>query len=80
MTNTLNTIKGALIKNEAFAETVLPGANPPCPQTVLGWAPSEVVEGTIVEGNAMLEMTAACGSSRGSSQGLSIWGIGTWTQ
>ena len=75
VTNTLNGIKGTLIENEAFAETVLPGANPPCPQTVLGWAPSEG-EGTIVEGNAMLELTAACGSSRGSSQGLSIWGIG----
>jgi len=75
LTNSLNNSKGALIENEAFSETVLPGVNPACPQTVLGWAPSEG-EGTIVEGNAMLELTSACGTSKGGSRGLSVWGLG----
>jgi hypothetical protein len=75
LTNTLDNTKGALIAHEAFADTVLPGANPPCPQTVLGWAPSEG-EGTIVEGNTMLEITASCGSSAGNSRGLSVFGLG----
>jgi hypothetical protein len=74
-TNSLNTAKGALIANEAFSEGVLTGSNAPCPQTVLGWAPT-ADEGSIVEGNNMLELTGACGSSRGFSRGLSVWGVG----
>jgi hypothetical protein len=74
-TNSLNTAKGALIVNEAFTEGVLSGAVNPCPKTVLGWAPTEG-EGTIVEGDAMLEITSSCGSSKGLTRGLSLWGIG----
>jgi hypothetical protein len=74
-TNSLDTAKGALIANEAFTEGLLTGANAPCPKTVLGWAPS-AGEGTIVEGNAMLELTGTCGSSSALSRGLSVWGVG----
>lgn len=75
VTNTLANAKGVLVMNEAFGESVLPGANPPCPRTVLGWAPT-AGEGSIVEGNSMLELTGACGSSAGLSRGLSLWGVG----
>jgi hypothetical protein len=74
-TNSLDQVKGALIANEAFSESVLSGTNPLCPQSVLGWAPGEG-EGTIVEGNGMLELTGTCGSSGGLSRGMSMWGIG----
>jgi hypothetical protein len=74
-TNSLNTAKGALIVNEAFTEGVLSGAVLPCPKTVLGWAPTDG-EGTIVEGDTMLEITSSCGSSKGLTRGLSLWGIG----
>jgi len=74
-TNSLNTAKGALIVNEGFAEGVLSGAVIPCPKTVLGWAPTDG-EGTIVEGDTMLEITSSCGSSKGLTRGLSLWGIG----
>ena len=73
--NSLNAAKGALIVNEAFTEGLLSGANPPCPTTVLGWAPTEG-EGSIVEGDTMLELTSGCGSSKALSRGLSLWGIG----
>jgi hypothetical protein len=75
ISNSLNAAKGALIANEAFSEGLLAGANPPCPTTVLGWAPTEG-EGSVVEGNTMLELTSGCGSSRIISRGLSVWGIG----
>jgi hypothetical protein len=74
-TNSLDTAKGALIANEAFAEGLLSGPNAPCPKTVLGWAPA-AGEGSIVEGNAMLELTGTCGSSSALSRGLSVWGVG----
>jgi len=74
-TNSLNTAKGALIDNEAFTEGVLSGANPPCPKTVLGWAPT-AGEGTVVEGDAMLEATSGCGTAKALTRGLSLWGIG----
>jgi hypothetical protein len=74
-TNSLDTAKGALIANEAFSDALLSGANAPCPKTVLGWAPS-AGEGSIVEGNAMLELTGTCGSSSALSRGLSVWGVG----
>lgn len=74
-TNSLDTAKGALIANEAFAEGLLNGPNAPCPKTVLGWAPA-ADEGSIVEGNAMLELTGTCGSSSALSRGLSVWGVG----
>lgn len=75
LSNTLSNAKGALIANEMFSEIVLPGPNPPCPQTVLGWAPLPG-EGSIVEGDSMLELTSGCGSSKSLSRGLSIWGVG----
>jgi hypothetical protein len=75
ISNSLNAAKGALIANEAFSDGLLDGANPPCPATVLGWAPTEG-EGSIVEGNTMLELTSSCGSSKIISRGLSVWGIG----
>lgn len=74
-TNTLNTAKGALIASEGITEGVLSGEVSPCPKTVLGWAPT-VGEGTVVEGNTMLEITSACGSSKGLTRGLSLWGVG----
>jgi hypothetical protein len=75
LTNSLNSAKGALIANEAFADTLLQSASTPCPKTVLGWAPVDG-EGTVVEGNTMLELTGTCGSSGGLSRGLSVWGVG----
>jgi hypothetical protein len=76
LSNSLNAAKGALIANEAFAEGVLNAAsNPPCPKTVLAWTPS-AGEGSIVEGDTMLELTGGCGSSIGMSRGLSVWSIG----
>jgi hypothetical protein len=74
-TNTLASAKGALVLNEVFTGNVLPGTSPDCPQTVVGWAPTEG-EGTVVEGNSLLELTAGCGSSKSLSKGLSLWGAG----
>jgi hypothetical protein len=73
--NSLNNAKGALVVNEGFTEGLLSGPVNPCPKTVLGWAPT-VGEGTVVEGNSMLEITSSCGSSKGLTRGLSLWGIG----
>jgi hypothetical protein len=73
--NSLSAAKGVLIANSGYAENLLSGPNPPCPQLVLGWAPS-AGEGTIVEGNLMLELTSGCGSSHLLSRGLSVWGVG----
>jgi hypothetical protein len=75
LTNSLDKAKGSLVFNEVFSEEVLPGNNPSCPTSVFAWAPLEG-EGTIVEGNALLELTGTCGSSGGLSRGLSLWGIG----
>lgn len=75
VSDTLDSTKGVLILNEAFTENVLNGSSADCPQEVLGWAPT-VEEGSIVEGNAMLELTGGCGSSIASSRGLSLWGLG----
>lgn len=75
--NGVDTVPDLLVYNEATAANILGGTNPLCPQTVLGWAPrSNSTEGTIVEGNNMVELTGYCGSSSGLSRGLSIWGIG----
>lgn len=75
LTDSVNAAKGALIANEAFSEGILSGSNAPCPQTVLGWAPTDG-EGSVVEGNVMLELTGTCGSSGGFSRGMSVWGVG----
>ncbi len=74
-TNTLGSAKGALVLSEVVTEDVLPGSSPPCPQTVVGWAPTEG-EGTIVEGSGMLEATGGCGSSKSLTKGLSLWAVG----
>lgn len=47
LTDSVNAAKGALIANEAFSEGILSGSNAPCPQTVLGWAPTDG-EGSVV--------------------------------
>lgn len=74
--DSLSARKGAFVLNEVFPETIVPGdENPPCPKSLVGWAPL-AGEGTIVEGNQMLELTATCGSSGAGSKGLSLWGIG----
>ena len=75
LTNSDNQLSGAYVANEADSSTVLPGANPPCPQTVLAWAPL-AGEGSIVEGNNLVEMTGTCGSSGAGTRQLSLWGLG----
>ena len=74
----VDVIPGILVSNEENVDAVLGGAtNAPCPQTTGTWGPrSGSVEGTVPEGNALLEMTSACGSSTPKSRGLSIYGIG----
>lgn len=75
LTNSDNQLAGALIANDADSSTVLPGNNPPCPQTVLAWAPL-AGEGSVVEGNNMVEMTGTCGTSGAGTRQLSLWGLG----
>ena len=66
------------MQSEAFANLAVGGSPPACPQTVVGWAPrsASTVEGTVPEGNDMLELTGGCGSSKTGSRGLSIYGVG----
>lgn len=78
----INTSSGAtptptqLVFNEADADNILPAStNLPCPKQTLGWWPKSN-EGSILEGNRMLEVTSGCGSSRGLTRTLSIWGVG----
>lgn len=75
LTNSDNELNGTLVENEANSNTLLPGANPPCPQTVLAWAPL-AGEGTVVEGNSLIEMTGWCGTAEAGTRQLSLWGIG----
>jgi hypothetical protein len=67
--------QNALVENKANPEALLGTSAIPCPANVLGWAP-KANEGVVVEGNVMLELTGACGSSRAFSRELSIWGVG----
>ena len=72
-------ISGLLFVNEASAAKALGGAkDPSCPYATLDWAPrpDSTVEGTIPEGNVLLEMTSGCGSSHGHVHGMSVLGIG----
>jgi hypothetical protein len=71
-------LSGILVDSEAFADVALGGTPPACPVTVVGWAPrsASLVEGTVPEGNNMLELTNGCGSSKTGSRGLSIYAIG----
>ena len=65
-----------LVINEAMTQGILPGsANATCPLEVLGWAPKPG-EGSVVEGNTLLEMTGGCGSSLGFTRSFSLWGVG----
>lgn len=75
LTNSDDQLNGALVANDADSSTVLPGANPPCPQTALAWAPL-AGEGSVVEGNNLVEMTGTCGTSGSGTRQLSLWGLG----
>jgi hypothetical protein len=74
----VDALSGIQVDSEAVAETALGGTSPPCPGIVGTWAPrsGSAVEGTIPEGNLLLEQTDGCGSSRVKSRGMSIYGIG----
>ncbi len=72
-------ITGLLFGNEASAAKALGGTtDPTCPYATLDWAPrpDSALEGTIPEGNVLLEMTSGCGSSHGRQRGMSVLGIG----
>jgi len=76
---------GALILNDSNLPNVLPPSpsnpvcNPPAPGTTplgtLTWAPLSG-EGTVVEGNNLLEVTSGCDGSTSKSYGLSLFGLG----
>ena len=76
---------GALISNDSNLPNVLPPeptnplCNPPMPvMTPLGtltWAPL-TGEGTVAEGNNLLEVTSGCDGSGSKSYGLSLFGVG----
>ena len=74
----VDALSGIYVQSEAFANVALGGTPAACPATVVGWAPrsNSAVEGVVPEGNNMLELTNACGSSKTGSRGLSIYGIG----
>jgi hypothetical protein len=74
----VDALSGIYVESEAFANVALGGKPPACPATVVGWAPRSAssVEGTVPEGNDMLELTSGCGSSKTGSRGLSIYAIG----
>jgi hypothetical protein len=74
----VDALSGIYVQSEAFADVALGGTPPACPATVVGWAPrsASLVEGTVPEGNDMLELTNGCGSSKTGSRGLSIYAIG----
>jgi len=75
LTSSDNQLTGAYVASDADSTTVLPGTNPPCPQTVLAWAPL-AGEGSVVEGNNFVEMTGTCGTSGAGTRQLSLWGLG----
>lgn len=74
----VDALSGIYVESEAFADVALGGSPPACPQTVVGWAPRSAssVEGTVPEGNNMLELTSGCGSSKIGSRGLSLYAVG----
>jgi hypothetical protein len=74
----VDALSGIYVDSEASAELALGGTSPACPQTVGGWAPrsASAVEGSVPEGNNMVEMTEGCGTSKIGSRGLSLYGIG----
>ena len=64
-----------LVNVELSAESILGGANLLCPQLAMGWAPLSA-EGTIPEGNVMMEPTSNCGSTRALPPGHSLMLVG----
>jgi hypothetical protein len=74
----VDALSGILVTSEAVADKALGGTSAACPATVGAWAPrsDSAVEGTIPEGQTLLDMTGSCGSSKIGSRGLSIYGIG----
>jgi chitodextrinase len=64
-----------LVKEELSADALLAPPNPACPELTVGWAPL-TGEGTIPEGNDMIELTSYCGSTRALSPGHSLMGVG----
>jgi hypothetical protein len=64
-----------LVKSELSADSILIPPNPICPQLTMSWAPL-TGEGTIPEGNDMIELTSYCGSSRALPPGHSLMGVG----
>jgi hypothetical protein len=76
---------GALVFNDSELLDVLPPSpnnpvcNPPAPGVAplatLAWAPL-AGEGTVVEGNNMLDITSGCDGSTSKSYGLSLFGVG----
>jgi hypothetical protein len=73
----VDALSGILVDSEAAAAQ-LGGTPPACPATVAAWGPrsGSAVEGTVPEGTNIVELTGACGSSKGVSRGLSIYGVG----
>jgi hypothetical protein len=73
----VDALSGILVDSEAVASQ-LGGTPPACPATVAAWGPrsGSAVEGTVPEGTNIVELTGACGSSKGVSRGLSIYGVG----
>lgn len=64
-----------LVKTELVADALLAPPNPACPQLTAGWAPL-AGEGTIPEGNDMIELASYCGSTRILSPGHSLIAVG----
>lgn len=75
--NGVDTVPGLLVYSSGSVDNLLGGISQPCPLTTVDWAPrSNSTEGTIVEGNSMVELTGFCGSSHLTSKGMSIYGLG----
>jgi len=75
--NGVDTVPGLLVYNTESVDSLMGGTSKPCPATTADWAPrSNSIEGTIVEGNALVELTGFCGTSHMITQGMSIYGLG----
>jgi len=77
--NGVDGIPGLLVYSDADPDYFFgTGLSEPCtlaePDTLVGWAPwsGSPVEGTIPEGHNMIELTYGCGTSRGTSSGMSL--------
>ena len=81
--NGVDAIPGLLVYSDANPDYFFgTGLSEPCTlaesDTLIGWAPWSVspVEGTIPEGRNMIELTYGCGTSRGTSSGMSLSLVG----